>query len=131
MNSNKFFSCFKKSTKKSKYNNVKVVRSGIAFDSKLEANTYLALKNMLPNSKFNTQVSFPISKSLNRKYVADIVIDDKVVVEVKSQITRTAIYKLKKALFTELYKDEYTFIEVIDLNPLHIKKVVETVKKLN
>jgi hypothetical protein len=131
MSSNKFFSCFKKSTKRPKYNNVKVIRNGIAFDSKLEANTYLALKNLLPNNKFATQVPFKISSNLNRKYIADIVIEDQVVVEVKSKVTRTAIYKLKKALFTEVYKDNYKFIEVVEMNPLHIKKVVETVKKLN
>lgn len=97
----------------SKYRNQKVEVDGIKFDSKREANRYYELKlyqRTKQISDLQLQVPFVlIDKSKwgrAIKYVADFtyIQDGKLVVEdVKSPISITPVYKLKKRLLAERY----------------------------
>lgn len=101
--------------KKNKYGNVKTEIDGILFDSKAEAERYGELKLMEYAGKI-TELSrqvkyilFPKNKHGREvSYIADFVyIDDstgKMVVEdVKSKITKTPVYRLKKRLMAEIH----------------------------
>lgn len=97
----------------SKFRNIKTEVDGIKFDSKKEANRYYELKlyqRTKQISDLQLQVPFVlIDKSKwgrAIKYVADFtyIQDGKLVVEdVKSPISITPVYKLKKRLLAERY----------------------------
>jgi hypothetical protein len=90
--------------KPSKYRNVPTVVDGTRFDSKKEAERYLALKAELAAGRISglrLQVRFPIRINgvVVCRYVADFVYvrnRQRVVEDVKGHIT--AVYKLKKRL---------------------------------
>lgn len=91
-----------------KYHAIKTTVDGITFDSKLEAAEYLkikALKNGNAIQDFRRQVKYPIGGG--RNYIADFVLknwdESEEVIECKGY--ETALWKLKKALFTEKYPE--------------------------
>lgn len=106
--------------KQNKYRNKKTTYDGITFDSKKEANHYLALKQMKKlgiikdlklQVKFELQPSFKYNgetiRSIN--YYADFtyIQDNKLIVEdVKSAATRKdKVYIIKKKMLLYKYKD--------------------------
>lgn len=102
--------------KRSKYGNHKVMIDGILFDSQKEGDRYQELKTLQQYGvirDLNRQVSFeliPTQKDENNRvieractYKADFVYTDaktgkRVVEDVKSKATKTAVYKIKKKL---------------------------------
>ena len=102
--------------KRSKYGNHKVMVDGILFDSQKEGDRYQELKTLQQYGvirDLNRQVSFeliPTQKDENNRvieractYKADFVYTDaktgkRVVEDVKSKATKTAVYKIKKKL---------------------------------
>ena len=107
-------SLWKSSTKTTcKYNNKKTVYDGITFDSKKEAHRYYELK-LMERAKVITdlkcQAPFTlIDKSKygrEIKYLADFTYYENgllVVEDVKSSVTKTPLYRLKKRLLAERY----------------------------
>lgn len=107
--------------KRSKYGNHKVVVDGIMFDSKKEADRWNELKTLQQYGvirDLNRQVSFeliPSQKDENNRvieractYKADFVYTDvktgeRVVEDVKSKATKTAVYKIKKKLMLHVH----------------------------
>ena len=107
----------------SKYGNKKTVVDGITFDSMKEANRWIELmlmeragliKNILRQQKFELLPSLVDEKGklIQRPvfYIADFCYSEKtsngwkrVVEDVKSEATKTAVYKLKKKLFRWKY----------------------------
>lgn len=105
-----------KKPKRSKYGNHKVMVDGILFDSQKEGDRYQELKTLQQYGvirDLNRQVSFeliPTQKDENNRvieractYKADFVYTDaktgkRVVEDVKSEATKTAVYKIKKKL---------------------------------
>ena len=103
-----------------KYGNRKVELDGITFDSEHEANRYAELKLMEKAgliSNLELQKTFTLigtqrdinGKVLERpvKYVADFVYKDehgkRVVEDAKSEITKTAVYRIKRKLMLSIY----------------------------
>lgn len=96
-----------------KYRNHPTVIDGIRFDSKKEAERYAELKLLQRCgiiSDLKTQVRFElIPKNKNGRavyYVCDFTYTENgvlVVEDVKSQPTRTPVYRLKKRLMKEVY----------------------------
>lgn len=112
--------------KQSKYHAQKTEVDGIVFDSKKESKDYLQLKRLEDCGvikNLRRQVSFELQpKYTNNKgehirainYIADFVYDrdgKTYVVDSKSPITRTPVYKLKKKLFEAKFP-EYIFLEM-------------------
>ena len=112
----------------SKYNARKTIIDGIKFDSKKEAGRYKELKllerageikNLQLQPRFTLQESFIYQGKTERKitYIADFMYEEKngevVVEDVKSEITKTPLYRVKRKLFLKRYGDKYTFIEVM------------------
>ncbi|MBR4419673.1 MAG: DUF1064 domain-containing protein [Clostridia bacterium] len=110
---------------KSKYYAKKTVVNGVEYDSKKESKRAVELeylerigkiKNLQKQVRFILQEGYvnnygqkirPIS------YIADFVYEEngqKIVEDVKSPITRTPVYKIKKKLFEAKFKD-YVFLE--------------------
>lgn len=99
----------------SKYRNKKIIFDGITFDSKKECYRYKKLKILLKTNKIKDlklQVPYVlIDKSKHGRairYIADFVyynneLKKEVVEDVKSNITKTPVYKLKKRLMAEKY----------------------------
>lgn len=98
---------------KNKYKNKKVIYNGIKFDSKKECSRYCELK-LLERAgvitELKTQVPFVLIEKSKWgrviKYVADFTYleNEKLVVEdVKSSITKTPLYRLKKRILAERY----------------------------
>lgn len=92
--------------KASKYGNVRTVVDGITFDSKREAEHYVALKAMRDSGAvlwFTRQVPFWLPGKV--KYVADFVVvfaDGRTEVQdVKSEGTKTQVYKIKRKQMRE------------------------------
>lgn len=112
--------------RRNKYNAKKTVIDGHPFDSKREAERYCELKlflkageirNLVLQPRFLLQDKFVDKQGKTHKkieYVADFLYidkDDKAIVEdVKGVLT--AVYKLKKKLFLNLYDSEYDFREI-------------------
>ena len=97
----------------SKYHSKKTMVGDKVFDSKKEADRFVELA-LMEKGKYiqdlQTQVAFPLlpKSKYGReiKYVADFTYyeDGKLVVEdVKSPITKTPLYRLKKRLMGEIY----------------------------
>ncbi len=97
----------------SKYKNKKVVINGIKFDSLKEGNRYRELK-LLERSGVISDLKLQVPYTLIEKskygreikYIADFTYleQGKLIVEdVKSPITRTPLYRLKKRLLAERY----------------------------
>lgn len=101
--------------KENKYHNKKIIVDGIKFDSKLEAKRYCQLK-ILERAKeikeLKRQVEYVLIPEYVKngkeikpiKYIADFTYfdckNDKFIIEdVKSEATRTDVYKLKKKIF--------------------------------
>lgn len=113
----------------SKYNSKKVTLDGIKFDSKKEARRYKELKllerageikDLKLQPRYTLQESFKHEEATIRKieYVADFQYEDArtgqtIVEDVKSEPTKTQVYRIKKKLFLKRYGDKYKFIEVI------------------
>ena len=112
----------------SKYNARKTIVDGIKFDSRKEARRYKELKllerageikNLQLQPRFTLQESFKYQGKTERKieYVADFMYEEKdgqvVVEDVKSEPTKTPLYRVKRKLFLKRYGDKYKFIEVI------------------
>lgn len=99
--------------KEPKYRNVKTEVDGIKFDSKKEAQRWGELKILERAGEIsNLQRQVPyilIDKSKygqQIKYIADFTYQDKgnlVVEDVKSPISKTPVYRLKKRLMAERY----------------------------
>jgi len=96
-----------------KYKNTPTVLDGIRFDSKKEAERYAELKLLERGGiikDLRTQVRFElIPKNKNGRavyYVCDFTYTENgvlVVEDVKSQPTKTPVYRLKKRLMKEVY----------------------------
>lgn len=96
-----------------KYKNTPTVLDGIRFDSKKEAERYAELKLLERGGiikDLKTQVRFElIPKNKNGRavyYVCDFAYTENgvlVVEDVKSQPTKTPVYRLKKRLMKEVY----------------------------
>jgi len=110
-----------KSIKQSKYKNKKVVYDGIKFDSIKEKRAYTMYKLMEKAGEIKDlqrQVEYLLIEPfvLNGKkyrktsYIADFVYKDKEdklhVIDVKSEATKTQVYKLKKKLMAWKYEIE-------------------------
>ncbi len=107
---------------KSKYNNKKTVVNGIKFDSQKEGLRYMTLVllestgqisdlELQPRFEIIPKHTFNGKTQRKRSYVADFRYkqgDDTVVEDVKG--FKTAVYKLKRALFLTQYP-QYKFIE--------------------
>lgn len=104
---------FENLKKKSKYGNQKVEHDGIVFDSKKERDRYCELK-ILEKAKAITdlkrQVKYVLveknGKERETSYIADFVYkkgNEVVVEDVKSKVTKTPLYRLKKKLMLERY----------------------------
>ncbi len=107
---------------KSKYNNKKTIVNGIKFDSKKEAARYSHLEllnrsgmisdlELQPRFEIIPKHAFNGKTQRKRSYVADFKYkqgDDTVIEDVKG--FKTAVYKLKRALFLTQYP-QYKFIE--------------------
>lgn len=101
-----------------KYNAVKTKINGITFDSRKEAEHYFALKTREQAGEIadlQLQPRFPIivNGQTVAHYIADFQYVDlssslTVIVDVKSQVTRTPIYRLKKKLVEALYPIQIT-----------------------
>lgn len=104
--------------KQSKYHNKKVEYDGIIFDSIKEKSYYIKYKLMEQAGEihsFKRQVPFCLIETFKRNdktyrttsYVADFVYRDKEdklhVIDVKSKVTRTQVYQLKKKLMAWKY----------------------------
>lgn len=104
--------------KQNKYKNKKVKYDGIIFDSIKEKSWYIKYKLMEKSQEIwdlQRQVKFPLIETfkLNDKtyrttyYIADFVYRDKEdklhVIDVKSKVTRTQVYQLKKKLMAWKY----------------------------
>ena len=103
----------------SKYRNQKIIIDGHEFPSKKEGNRYLELKllqrageisNLELQPKFILQESFKKKGKTYREisYIADFkyIENGQVVVEdVKSEVTKTKVYELKKKMFEYKYPD--------------------------
>lgn len=97
----------------SKYRNIKTVVDGITFDSQKEANRYCELKllqraKQISNLKYQVPFTLIDKSKYGReiKYIADFSYfegNTLVVEDVKSSITKTPLYKLKKRLMAERY----------------------------
>lgn len=111
--------------KGSKYHNEKAVVNGIRFDSRKEANRYIALMSELASgaiSDLKLQPQFTIQESYKTaegkrvqaiRYVADFSYtrDGAFIVEdVKSEATKTRVYGIKKKLVLERFGVEITEI---------------------
>lgn len=113
--------------KRNKYGNQKVTIDGIRFDSKLEGKRWCQLK-ILERTKeikdLKRQVPFILIPSYIKngekvqplKYFADFTYIDcktnKLVIEdIKSEPTKTAVFKIKKKIFEWRYPD----LEIIEL----------------
>lgn len=113
--------------KGSKYKNIKVEYDGINFDSKKERDRYVELKTLYNYGKIRelkVQPRFTLMKSFMKdgkrvrpiEYVADFMYKDietgKYIVEdVKSEATKTDVYKIKKKLFHRIFKN-LTIVEI-------------------
>ena len=102
-----------------KYNATKTEVDGIKFDSKAEARRYQTLKEMEENGEITdltTQPKFELQTSYTNgtgqkirsiAYVADFSYVDKngqrVIEDVKSEATKTQVYRVKKKLFEKIY----------------------------
>lgn len=102
-----------KPKKRSKYNATKTLLDGITFDSGKEAKRYQELSLMLKAGQIfclQVHVRFPIPG--NAHYEGDFVYLDEqlnpVIEDVKSEPTKTRLYRLKKKLFFEKYGKEIT-----------------------
>jgi len=100
--------------RRTKFNSVPTVVHGIRFDSKREAARYLELVTFL---QVRTQTRWPIvvNGALVCHYVSDfdyVLPSGEVVVEdVKSEPTKTPIYRLKKKLLLACYGIQITEIQ--------------------
>lgn len=112
----------------SKYRARKTEIDGIKFDSKKEGRRYEELKllerageikNLQLQPRFTLQENFKYQGKTERKitYIADFMYEEKkgqvVVEDVKSEITKTPLYRVKRKLFLKKYGDKYAFIEVM------------------
>ena len=109
-----------------KYRNKKVAYKDIKFDSIKERNRYITLENMKNKGeieKLECQPCYILQEAFNLngeryraiKYYADFryIKNGKTIVEdVKSNATKTAVYKIKKKLLLNKYRD-VIFKEVI------------------
>ena len=105
-----------------KYRNKKIVYDGITFDSMKESNRYKELKLMERagnikelqlQKEFELQPAFSLNNRKIRaiKYVCDFYYYDNkkkryVVEDVKSEATKTQVYKIKKKMLQYKYKIE-------------------------
>ena len=110
-----------------KYNSKKTIVDGITFDSRKEAGRYSELKllekageikDLQLQPRFILQESFKYQGKTERKieYIADFQYEENgriIVEDVKSEITKTPLYRVKRKLFLKRYGDKYTFIEVM------------------
>lgn len=97
----------------SKFRNIKTEVDGIKFDSKKEANRYRELKFMeqagtISNLKLQVPYTLIDKSKYGReiRYIADFtyVFEERTIVEdVKSSVSKTPVYKLKKRLLAERY----------------------------
>ena len=103
-----------------KFKAIKCSYDGIKFDSKKERDRYIVLK--ADKSVKNLQVHKPytlIDKSIwgrEIKYLADFVYtkdNEEIVEDVKSKITITPLFRLKKRLFEERYNKTITIREKV------------------
>lgn len=95
----------------SKYGNVRTTVDGITFDSKREAEHYVALKSMRTAGSvlwFTRQVPFYLPGKV--RYVADFLVvftDGRVEVQdVKSEGTKTPVYRMKRKQVREIHNVE-------------------------
>ena len=111
-----------------KYNATKITIDGIKYDSKKEAARGQELKmleragiikDLQLQPEFTLQESFKYQGKTERKitYIADFMYEEKngqiVVEDVKSEITKTPVYRVKRKLFLKKYGEQIKFIEVI------------------
>ena len=111
-----------------KYNSKKTIVDGITFDSRKEAGRYSELKllekageikNLQLQPRFTLQESFKYQGKAERKieYIADFQYEEKdgqiIVEDVKSEITKTPLYRVKRKLFLKKYGEQIKFIEVM------------------
>ena len=110
-----------KPKKENKYRNKKIIINGIKYDSKKEAKRHqelLLLEKMGEISNLELQKTFELIKTNKQVkptlkkclYIADFYYYDKkykkfIVEDIKSDITRTTAYQIKKKIFCEKYKD--------------------------
>ncbi len=103
-----------KITKKNKFRNIKTVIDGITFDSKKESARYLQLKTMQNGGlikELKTHVPFEliVNGVLICRYTPDFTYYEKdadsllIVEDVKSKITKTPQYNLKKRLMKAIH----------------------------
>jgi hypothetical protein len=112
---------------KKKFNNTRTVIDNITFDSKLESNRYLYLKNLehqnlisglVLQPPFLLQDKFTDNQGVNHRainYIADFQYFDEVVQEVIVEDTKgmiTDVFKIKKKLLLNKYP-HLNFIEII------------------
>lgn len=89
-----------------KYKNVPTICDGIRFDSKKEANRYAQLKilekaRVIQNLELQVKIPLQVNGKHLGYYVADFVYmqgNKKIVEDVKSSATKTAVYRLKKKI---------------------------------
>ena len=112
---------------KNKYGAVKTESNGRTYDSKKEAERASELKileeagvikDLQEQPRFTLQESFKYQGKTERKieYIADFQYEENgriIVEDVKSEITKTPLYRVKRKLFLKRYGDKYTFIEVM------------------
>jgi len=100
--------------KQSKYHNIKTVIDGITFASKKEAGRYQDLKLLLKAGEITDlvlQPKFPLVVNGHKigSYIADFQYKangETVVEDVKSEATKTPVYRLKKRLMKALLNVE-------------------------
>ena len=98
-----------------KYRNQKINYRGIIFDSKLEYNCYLYLDSLLKVSKIASlklQVAFQLQDKFTSnqgkkvrevKYIADFIINDELIIDVKGK--KTAVFIIKEKLLNKMLSD--------------------------
>ena len=115
--------------KQSKYKNEPIIVNGIKFPSKLEANFYKYLTDLLERSIIDTlelQVKFVLMRGRiiadNSKkqgfrkirditYRCDFLINKEIVMDAKGM--RTPVFNMKEKMFTNKYYDQYGEIVVL------------------
>ena len=97
--------------KKSKYNNKKIVIDGRVFDSKKEGARFIELRTMqwagvITDLECQVEFKLEVEGGMVASYLADFTYNrsgQKIVEDVKSKVTKTAVYRLKKKLMKQIY----------------------------